>query len=191
MLRFTSILALLLVWSPAALAGGGNEFDLSIHGFYVVDFVAYLALMGFLFKKPARQFLEDRHAKAKAEMEEATGIKAEAEERVQRYEDLLANLDSEIVTLRDDFKSDGERESQRIDEAASAAADKLRHEGARVLSRQQAQGVDDLQQDLASKALTRAEAIVAERLDDKTQQALIRSFIDDLEQRTSLDTTAS
>ena len=86
MLRSTSILALLLAWSPVALAGGGNEFDLSIHGFYVVDFVAYLALMGFLFKKPARQFLEDRHAKAKAEMEEATGIKAEAEERVERYD---------------------------------------------------------------------------------------------------------
>ena len=39
--------------------------------------------------------------------------------------------------------------------------------------------------------MTRAEALVLERLDAQRQQALIRSFIDELDKRTTLDSISA
>ena len=63
-----------LMVAPVALAGGGHGFDLSIHGFYVVDFIVYLALVGLLFRKPAKNFVESRYESARQEMSEATSL---------------------------------------------------------------------------------------------------------------------
>ena len=184
------MIATLLV-APWAHAGGdaGHGFDLSIHGFYVVDFLAYLALMGLLFRKPARSFLENRYESARMEMEAASSLKETAESRLDKYEGLLGNLDDEIAALEAEFRKDGEGEQVRIQEATDTAAEKIRRDGARTLSREQTQLREGMEEELVLQALSRAEELVKDRLDQGTQQALIRSFIDHLEEKTTLSSS--
>ena len=184
-------LATLLVAPVALGAGDGHGFDLSIHGFYVVDFIAYLALMGLLFRKPARNFLESRYESARKEISEATSLKETAEERLGKYEGLLNNLSVEISQLEDDFRQDGEGEKARISETATASAEKARTDGARTLSREQDAVRGEMEHELSLEALSRAEALINDRLDPATHQNLIRTFIDRLEERTDLGSAAS
>jgi len=184
------ILTALLVAPMAHAAGDGHGFDLSIHGFYVVDFVAYLALMGLLFRKPAKNFLASRYETARQEMSEATSLKETAQERLDKYEGLLENLSDEISQLETEFREDGEGEKRRIAEATATAAEKMRQEGARTLAREQGALRGEMEHELALRALERAEALIIERLDASTHQRLNRTFIDHLEERTDLDSAA-
>ncbi|MEC9070822.1 MAG: hypothetical protein VX938_00525, partial [Myxococcota bacterium] len=133
---------------------------------------------------------ESRYETARKEMSEATSLKDTAEERLGRYEGLLNNLSTEISQLEDEFRQDGEGEKARIDEAATANAEKLRQEGARTLGREQDAVRGEMEEELALEALARAEGLIVERLDPATHQNLIRTFIDQLEERTDLGSAA-
>ena len=66
----------------------------------------------------------------------------------------------------------------------------MRLEGARTLGREQDAVRGDMEEELALQALARAEALIVERLDPATHQNLIRTFIDELEERTDLGSAA-
>jgi F-type H+-transporting ATPase subunit b len=180
-----SLVFVALSIAPSALAGGG--FEIKEHGYYIFDFLAYCALMWVLLGKPMGAFLAKRRSDASTEMEEAAALKAEATERLERYESKLADLGAEIAEIEEQFRADGQREHDRVLESADASVEKIRRDTQATLLREGAQLRGQISTELAERAMERAEALVAERLDGKTQQVLIRSFIDDLEKRTSLD----
>ena len=182
LLRSLTLLGLLLVSTPA-LAGG---FELQVHGFYLLDVIILVTILGAFLKGPARTFLENRHETAKLEMEEAMSVKTESEARLSKYETALSNLDSEISELNASFEADGAREAQRIAAEGEATGEKLRRDAAETLAREGAQVKGDIERSVATKALTRAEAMILDRLDDAQHKRLIESFITDLESREDL-----
>jgi len=187
-----SVLALTLsivTLAPAALAGGG--FEVTEHGYYIFDFLAYCVIMWALLNKPLSSFLAKRRSDAAAEMEEASAVKATATERLEELEAKLSRLDDEVASIEEQFRLDGQREHDRILAEADSQAEKTRREAKLTISRENAQLKTEISSELAERAMARAEQIIQERLDSKTQQALIRSFIDDLEKRTSLDSISA
>jgi F-type H+-transporting ATPase subunit b len=171
------------------LAGGG--FDIKNQGYYIFDFLAYCFIVYVLAKKPMGDFLQKRRSDAESEISEATRLKAEATERLERYESKLANLETETAEIEEQFRLDGQREHDRILEEADAQADKFRSDAAMAITREGSKLRGQISAELAERSMERAEAIVLERLNATSQQALIRSFIDDLEKRTSLDSISA
>jgi F-type H+-transporting ATPase subunit b len=180
--QLTLLSAMMLLASPA-LAGG---FEFQVHGFYVIDALILLALAGAFLKGPARAFLENRHETARQEMEEAMSVKTQSEARLQKYEGALANLETEVADLNESFRQDGEREAARITEEGEASAEKIRRDSAETLSREGTQLRNDIERSVATQALARAETMIQSRLDAQTHQALIETFITDLESRDDL-----
>ena len=190
MKAMTSTLVLLIVlMAPAALAGGG--FDVKNQGYYIFDFLAYCFVIYVLARKPMANFLQKRRSDAESEISEATRLKAEATERLERYETKLANLEAETTELEEQFRLDGQREHDRILEEADAQAEKLRTDAATAITREGSRLRGQISVELAERSMERAEALVLERLDATSQQALIRSFIDDLDKRTTLDSISA
>jgi len=186
----TSILtALIVLAAPVALASGG--FEIKNQGYYIFDFIAYCFIMYVLGKKPVANFLEKRRSDAESEISEATRLKAEATERLERYESKLANLEAETAEIEEQFRLDGQREHDRILEEADTQADKLRSDAAMAITREGSKLRGQISTELAERSMERAEAIVLERLNPTSQQALIRSFIDDLDKRTTLDSISA
>ena len=182
MTQLVVLLGLTLLATPA-FAGG---FELQVHGFYLIDVLILLALAGAFVKGPAKAFLEKRHETARQEMEEAMSVKTDSEARLQKYEGALANLETEIAELNESFKQDGEREAARITKEGDDAAEKIRRDAAESLSREGNQLKTDIERSVATKALERAETMIQSRLDAQTHQALIETFIADLESRDEL-----
>ena len=185
----STLTILMLLIAPAALAGGG--FDVKVQGYYIFDFLAYCFIIYVLAKKPMTSFLQKRRSDAESEISEATALKAEATERLERYESKLANLESETAELEEQFRLDGQREHDRILEEADAQAEKLRNDAAMAITREGARLRGQLSAELAERSMERAEVLVLERLDAQRQQALIRSFIDELDKRTTLDSIST
>lgn len=179
----------LLLIAPVALAGGG--FDVKNQGYYIFDFLAYCFIMYMLAKKPMAAFLQKRRSDAESEISEATRLKAEATERLERYESKLANLEAETAELEEQFRLDGQREHDRILGEADTQADKLRSDAAMAITREGSKLRGQISAELAERAMERAEALVVERLNATNQQALIRSFIDDLDRRTTLESISA
>ena len=181
-LQLTVVVALTLLAGPAS-AGG---FDWQVQGYYIIDIVILVALAGAFVKGPAQQFLETRYETARQNMNEAMAVKTEAEARLTKYEAALANLDTEVAELNDAFRQDGEGEAQRISGQADADGDKLRRDAAETLAREGSQLKNDIERAVAVEAIERAEALIRSRMTDERHQALIKTFVQDLESRDEL-----
>lgn len=179
----------LLLVSPAAHGSGG--FVWNEHGFYIVDFLVFVWLLWLGLRKPGRAFLDRRHETARVEMDEAMTIKAAAEERLHRYEQALDNLEAEVEEVRASFRADGDREHDRIIDQAENDADRVRRDATLTLGRESAQLRNDIERDVATSAMARAEALIRERMDEAGHRTLIQAFIDDLDKRTDLTTPAA
>lgn len=176
--RVLPLTAALLLLAPAALAGG---FILEEHGYYIVDFVVLGSILFYFVRGPARQFLEDRHEAVAREMREASALKKDAEERLARYEQMLADLTNEVTRLREEFKADGQREAQRIVAEAEATAERIRRDTTSTVEAELAALREDLEHEVARQALTKAEALIKSQVTADRQKALVRGFIDELE----------
>lgn len=169
-----------LITSPA-LAGGGFVFK--EHGYYILDFLVLFGTLFYFARKPAKNFLLNRHEAVRKEIESATAVKAEAQERYDRYRSLLAGLDEEIDTMQADFKADGEREQARILEEASDASERLRHDVTRQMDIEASNVRETLGHELVERAVALAEQRIRERMSPELQKQLVAAFIADLEGR--------
>ncbi len=184
-------LAATLVASPPALAAGDGDFSFKIEGFYIIDFVILVALLGYLLKGPARKWLADRHDRIKAELEAATNLRIEAERRLAEVDALLSGLEAEVAQVREQFRQDGEREAARIAHEATVASE--RHEAGlgRQLEQEQAKVREQLERELVASVLKSTEEKLKTRLDGKAQTAVTTAFVSDLEKMPALSSRAA
>jgi len=188
MIHVIRILALLMVIgiAPVALAEGGHGFVLNEHGFYILDFAVLVFILWYFGKGPARTYLETRHDAVKEEMAAAMALKAEAEERLQRYESLLAGLEAEIADIREQFKQDGENERQRIIEEAEALTARIQKDATNQLTLEGAKLRDALESALTERAIALADDKIKEGMSANVQRSLVDQFIGELEAKTDL-----
>ena len=187
--RFAPLAMLAILFAPSvAMAAGDNHgFIFEQHGFYIIDFVIFVGLLWYFVRGPARKFLEKRHQAVKEEMEEATRIKGEAEERLARYEKLLSGLEGEVAKMRDEFKADGRRERERIMNDALKAAQKIKKDAEVRLSQEINQVRADLESEVAKRALEIAEEKIKQRVGAEQQRELVKDYVGDIEKLQDLD----
>jgi F-type H+-transporting ATPase subunit b len=175
-----------LLAAPAALAADKEGFQPFTHLSYLVDFIILAGVLGYALRGPLATYLSDRHDAIRKEMDEATARKADATERLARYERHLRELDAEVATMRSDFERDGLAESERILADAQETIERLRADAILDASREATQMKLDLEREVAERALIRAEALVRERMNAARQRTLVERFITDLESRKDL-----
>ncbi|MCA9514187.1 MAG: ATP synthase F0 subunit B [Myxococcales bacterium] len=172
-----------------AAEGGHHEAGFGmIELWYVVDFLIFAFVLWYvLFKKgTVQRFLLARHNAAKAEMEEATRLKAEAEAKLAEYARLRAGLDAEIAAIREQFRVDGERERERILADAKAQAERLRVTAEKQLQQETAKLREELEHEVVKAVLEATEAQVKAQMGGTAQRQLFNSYIKDLESLDSL-----
>jgi F-type H+-transporting ATPase subunit b len=190
-LRHAALALASTLFASPALAAGDGSFSFTIEGYYILDFVLLVALLGYLLAKPARKWLAERHERVKAELEAAARLRAEAERRLAEVDALLSGLKAEIEEVREQFRQDGEREAARIAHDATLAAE--RHDAglSRQLEQEQAKVREHLERELVAAVLKSTEEKLKARLDGKAQATVTASFVADLEKMPALSSRAA
>ena len=141
-----------------------------------------LAALAFLLvrfgRKPLREALVKRRADVTSEMEKARRIKVEAQKRVDRYADELDHLDDTLVSLRDQYAAEGERDEQRVLDEMDQTRERMLADADFRLSQEEKVLHDSLSHQALHDALTAAEELIVAKLTDKDHERLADEYLE-------------
>jgi F-type H+-transporting ATPase subunit b len=174
------ILLMILV-VDAALAASGGE-----HGshwqktdtYRIINFLVLAAIVFFLIRKPAAQFLGDRIRGIQEQIKELEQKKIEAENKLAEYSHRLAELSSESDRIMEDYRRQGEAIRDNILKEASSAAAKLENQAKKNIEYEFKKVRMELEAEIVEKAISRAEDMLAKNITDKDEERLVGEYLD-------------
>ena len=174
------LLLVTLVALPALAAEGGGEDhggDTLITVFKWINFITVFGALGWLLRKPMREFFTGQRAAIQAAINEGREASRQAEQRMAEIEQRLARLDQDVEALRTEAAANAAAEQQRIREAARREADRiLATAQAEIESTGRAARLE-LRAFAARLAINLAEQRIRQRLTPDTHSALFDGFV--------------
>ena len=120
-------IALVSVALPAqAAAEGGLEMFLKQTG----NLILLLGVLFYVGRKPLRKFFAERRSQIRADLDEASGLLAEAERRYADWQRKLIQLEQEVETITREGRLRAEEEAEAILANAEAAAERIHRDAA-------------------------------------------------------------
>jgi F-type H+-transporting ATPase subunit b len=152
---------------------------------FFVELIAFALILWFLAKYVVPRInkaLADRQAAIRREFEEAEKEKAAAKEAEEKYNKLFVEARHEAARIREEAREQGAAIIAEMREQAQAEANRiLAHANAQLQAERQ-QVVSQLRAEVGSIAVSLAETIVGESLQDEARRSrTIDRFIADLE----------
>lgn len=151
-------------------------------GWMIVTFATFLAILYASVRRPLGTYLAARSDEVKKALEEAKQARAEAEAKAREYEERLANLDSEIDALKQDFRSRGEAEMRRLEQAGKHAAERIAKDAEDTIAAELDRAQQALKQEAAKVALELAEETVRGVIKTDDHKRLEQAFLADVAQ---------
>jgi F-type H+-transporting ATPase subunit b len=149
--------------------------------FKVINFVILAGILGFLLRKPLKDFFAQRSATLKRELEEGRKALEASQAQMRAVEEKLRHLEEEIRALGASATQEIDSERQRLRQEAAREAERIL-ESARVRLAAETRSVQlELKAFAAQEALRMAERMLRERLDDAARRELFRQFMTNLE----------
>lgn len=151
-------------------------------GWLMVTFAMFCAIVYASVRRPLGTYLANRSDEVKKALEEAKQARAEAEAKAREYEERLANLDNEIEALKQDFRSRGEAEMRRLEQAGKHAAERIAKDAEDTIAAEFDRAQHALKQEAAKLALELAEDTVRGVIKTDDHQRLEQAFLADVAQ---------
>lgn len=182
--KTAAVAALAGALTPAlAFASGGqcapDEFCFTIQGYYIINFVVFVAILVFAGKKALGDMLQKRYDEVAKEIESAQAAKAAAEEKFEAYKQRVERLEEENAKLLAEVRAGTQTEVEQILAEARAASEKLQGEVALRASQENKRLREELQREAAELSLQLAREVLAERLSGPAAAASQASLVAD------------
>ena len=185
-----NLLPLLLILMPALVIastggdhggghGGGGGWQ-ATDTYRVMNFAVLLALLIFLLRKPAAQFLNGRIKGIQEQLEDLEEKKKAAEKKLADYNERLAKLTEESEQIIAQYKQQGEAAREKILQEAEAAATKLEAQARRTIEHEFNQAKKQLETEVLEKAIAKAEDKLKRRITDADQGKLIDEYLNEV-----------
>ena len=185
-----NLLPLLLILMPALVIastggdhgggdGGGGGWQ-ATDTYRVMNFGVLLALLIFLLRKPAAQFLNGRIKGIQEQLEDLEEKKKAAEKKLADYNERLAKLTEESEQIIAQYKQQGEAAREKILQEAEAAAKKLEEQARRTIDHEFNQAKKQLETEVLEKAIAKAEDKLKSRITDADQGKLIDEYLNEV-----------
>lgn len=176
--------SLVLVLTSAALASSGGDHGaaapkgwVATDTYKVMNFAVLAIALFFIARKPVAAFFSSRVQDIREELADLEKQKKEAQERLDGYADRLAKLEKESSAIVDEYVKQGEAAKKRILAEAQAQAEKLEDTAKRNIEQEFKSARLKLQQEIADKALVKAEALVKEAITAQDQDRLVDEYL--------------
>jgi len=151
-----------------------NGFEFTVG---LVNFVLLLFLLKVFMFDPLRVVAREREEKARRDMEEATGILAQAQAHRKRFSGLVAGLEQEKAGLAEAARSDAEQVRQRLAEEAEKEARQILARAQAEVAAQREAALTGLRARTAEATVARAESLLKSGLDAGAQRDILENFV--------------
>lgn len=182
------LVAVTLIAVPAIVwaAGGGGGGESSAPSYWaswvvqMINFGIFAGIVVYFIKGPGARYFSDRREEMLADLKEARRMREEAEAKLEEYNAKLDAFEGEKQDLLDQYHEQGEREKERIIEEAKQQVEKMREDAERTIEQETRKAVADLERRAVDLAVDMAEDVLADRLDDDQQDALLDRYVGEL-----------
>jgi F-type H+-transporting ATPase subunit b len=146
----------------------------------LINFAALMFILEKLLFSKLRTSTAAKHDAIKHELQRATAARTEAEVLIGDYRARMERLDDEIETLMQDARQRAEADRGRIIEAAKREAERIKAAAEAAVRREAEHRKRVLEAEIVDRAVTRAEAIVRERISPMIQERMVGEYVQGL-----------
>ena len=161
----------------AAEGGGHGKGWVSTDTYRLLHFIVLAGGLFFLLRKPLSQALGSRVKGIEDQLIDLEAQKAEAEKKLAAYNQKFAELDKESEGIVAEYVRQGEEAKIRILKEAEAAADKLKVQAQKNIENEIQRAKVRLQAEILDKALSKAEALIKEKVNADDQEKLVDEYL--------------
>ncbi|MDA8133668.1 MAG: ATP synthase F0 subunit B [Desulfobacteraceae bacterium] len=173
--------ALVFSFGGIALAssGGGGVHNawLGIDTAKVINFGVLIIALFFVAKKPVAEFFSSRAKGIEDEIKALEQKKAEAEKKLAEYQARFKSLDQESKKILEEYMKQGQEAKIRILAEAEAQAAKLEAMAKRNIEQEFKSAKTKLQQEIAEKAMIKAEELIKASISSDDQDKLVDEYL--------------
>lgn len=145
------------------------------------NFLILIGALGYLGVKYGGPFLKARQDTIAKGIDEAAAKKADADQRVAKVNERLANLDSEIAGLKTQMREEQQQESKRLADRNAAEIARIQQQMQQEIESAGKTARLELQAHAAKLALDLAEQKLRAQMNTETQLNLTRGFVESLQ----------
>ena len=175
----TRILAVGMIFAASGLAQEVEPGDPWL-GWKWANFAILAAGLGYLIRKHAPAFFEQRTKEIQQGILEATQAKQDAEARAAAIDGRLASIESEIASLRAGARAEIAAEGERIGRETEQRLQRIQAQLAQEITLMSRAAGAELRKYSAGLALDLAEQRIRSRMTKATQDSLVDRFLQDL-----------
>ena len=161
----------------AAEGGGHGKGWVSTDTYRLLHFIVLAGGLFFLLRKPLSQALGARVKGIEDQLSDLEAQKAEAEKKLAAYNQKFAELEKESEGIVAEYVRQGEEAKIRILKEAEAAADKLKVQAQKNIENEIQRAKAQLQEEILDKALSKAEALIKEKVNADDQEKLVDEYL--------------
>lgn len=143
----------------------------------IVNTIIFAIGLGYLIAKYAPAFFNARSAEIQKAIQDATGLKIEAEFRSSEMDRKMAGLANEVKKLREQYAEEMNREHERFRQETQAELDHIQRNIAAEIEAFRSEGARQVRRHTAQLAIASAERRLQERLASESQDNFVHSFV--------------
>jgi F-type H+-transporting ATPase subunit b len=159
--------------------------------FMLLNFALLLGLLAWKGLPVAQQVAQERHDLIKTALDEAAKLRNQAAGKLAEYEKRLAAADAQIKKLVEGMRSDAENDQKRILAAAEAQAALMKRDAELRIAAEIELARAQLTREVTAAAAAATEKLLREKMTAGDQQALVGSFITDVQTAGAVGRTRS
>jgi F-type H+-transporting ATPase subunit b len=147
----------------------------------IVTFVALVFLLGKVAWRPLLQALKEREDGIRKAIEDAKNARQSAEQLKAQFEQELARAQEKAAGMISQAQAEAQKVRDKMIKDAEAEAQRLTEQTKRQLEEEKSKLSRDLRQGVAGLSIRVAEKLLRHSVDTKENEALVQSFLKDLE----------
>lgn len=149
---------------------------------YAVNLGLLIALLIYLIRKPFLSFLKNRKERLRSEVDRAAEAAEQAKITLEEYSAKLDAVASEIATLQENIRKQGENERDELVSAAEKSCEMIKKEVEDTIRLETTKAVSEIQSEVVDSALALAEKMIKERVDADFTTDSVDDFVKMIEE---------
>jgi F-type H+-transporting ATPase subunit b len=146
--------------------------------FRTMNFVALVAILVWLLRKPVANMLGGRRQAIKSELEELERAQAEAEQKVAEAQAKLADIESRQEEIIQGYLAAGEAEKAKIIAAAEKSAERIKEMADMAIAGEIKKARGELMAELSDMSAKVAEDLIKKNIGPEDQKRLVGEYLE-------------